>query len=116
MKGTVAKPDSWICRYLADVAMRIRDKRLALRLTQAAVAEKLDWARTTIVALESGRQEITLRQMLLLACALRCEPFELLPFALWNAEERRTAAKLAEVPPRQRPRRRRPPRPPGAGD
>jgi len=108
-------PDPWITRYVHDVIASIRKRRMSMKLTQQQVAERLAWSRTTVVALEAGKQTLTVEQLVHLACALRAGPWDFLPFALFNAEERRTQQKLDAVPFRKRPRNRGP-RPPGLLD
>jgi transcriptional regulator with XRE-family HTH domain len=116
MVGSAPVADPWIRRYLGDVLKKIRDRRMSLGLTQKQVAERLDWGRTTIVAIESGRQALTVEQLVHLACALRADPWSFLPFAFFNADERRAASKAEQTPYRRRPRRRAASKPPGLSD
>jgi transcriptional regulator with XRE-family HTH domain len=106
MSPITPSPDPWIRGFLQDVLERIRSRRMALGLTQKEVADRLDWARTTVSAIELGRQALSLEHLVHLACALRVDPWQLLPHTTWNADERQEAKKAAKRPGRQRPRRR----------
>lgn len=108
MEIPTSRPDAWIQRYVADVLFRVRERRMQLGLTQKEVAARLAWSRTTLVAIEAGTQPMTVRQLVQLACALRTDPWQLLPFALFNTTEKAAEKAKHGKNPRTRPRRRSP--------
>jgi transcriptional regulator with XRE-family HTH domain len=81
-------------RLLKDVGRRVAELRLARKLTQEELAERVDVGVRYIQAVESGRQNLTLRTLALFAAKLRTTPAAFF-------EEPTT-----KVPPRGRPKNR----------
>lgn len=61
---------------------RIRELRIARRLSQTKLAQRLGAGRQTIVRLETGEQTLSQKWMDRLAAELDCDPSELLPGAV----------------------------------
>lgn len=57
---------------------RVRKSRIALMMTQLELAEKVDLSRGSVANIEAGRQQVLIHQVLDLAQALRCKPYQLL--------------------------------------
>jgi transcriptional regulator with XRE-family HTH domain len=62
----------------ASVGRNIKARRLALSLSQEALAEACDLHRTYVGAVERGERNITLASLEKLAVALKCKPQALL--------------------------------------
>lgn len=56
----------------AAVANSIRQIRKSRRMTQQAVAARLDWSRSSLAMIETGRQQITIDQLFNLASLFEC--------------------------------------------
>ncbi len=65
-------------RFLEQVGFRIRERRLAAGLTQAALAEKCGLHRTFIGSVERGERNVALLSLRRIAASLRAAPSELL--------------------------------------
>jgi transcriptional regulator with XRE-family HTH domain len=65
-------------RFLEQVGFRVRERRLALKLTQAQLAEKCGLHRTFIGSVERGERNVTLLSLRRIAAALRATPADLL--------------------------------------
>lgn len=75
----------------AALGQAIRVRRERLGLSQSALAEHTDMARTTITNIEAGRQNLMMHQFIDIARALRAQPTELLDAVNEVAEERVTS-------------------------
>ena len=64
---------------LSQISKLIRDKRIALRLSQEEVAERAGLHRTYIGAVERGERNLTLKTLYSIANALSVAPADLLP-------------------------------------
>jgi transcriptional regulator with XRE-family HTH domain len=64
--------------FLQQVGDRIRERRMAMNLTQAALAEKCGLHRTFIGSVERGERNVALLSLRRIAVALRKRPEELL--------------------------------------
>ncbi len=64
----------------ATLGRRVRSRREDVRMTQAALAEKIGLSRASIANIESGRQAVLLHQFLALAEALTVPPMDLIQF------------------------------------
>lgn len=71
------------------VGIFLRQKRLSLSMTQADVSWWTGWTRTTLVAIEKGRQSISLDQLMILAAIYRCHVADLLPLKLDDSGQQR---------------------------
>ena len=65
-------------RFLQQVGFRIRERRIAMNLTQAALAEKCGLHRTFIGSVERGERNVALLSLRRIAKSLRVTPAELL--------------------------------------
>lgn len=65
-------------RFLEQVGFRVRERRLAAGLTQAALAEKCGLHRTFIGSVERGERNVALLSLRRIAGALRVTPADLL--------------------------------------
>ena len=65
-------------RFLERVGFRVRERRLALNLTQAQLAERCGLHRTFIGSVERGERNAALLSLRKIAKALRVTPAELL--------------------------------------
>lgn len=63
---------------LENLGYRIALARLASGLTQAQIAEKMGYSRTSITNLESGRQDLPVHKIYELAGILKVEPKDLI--------------------------------------
>lgn len=61
------------------VGIILHQKRMSLSMTQDDVSYWTGWARTSILAIEKGRQSISLDQLMTLAALYRCHVADLLP-------------------------------------
>jgi transcriptional regulator with XRE-family HTH domain len=66
--------------YLRVFGENVRLRRLQLDLTQEQLAELSDLHRTYIGAIERGDRNVSLKNIVLIAKALKTEPHELLIF------------------------------------
>jgi transcriptional regulator with XRE-family HTH domain len=66
---------------------RIRNHRLALRMKQEDLAQRVGLSRTSITNIESGRQRLLLDHLYELAGALGVEPTELIPNRIEISEQ-----------------------------
>jgi transcriptional regulator with XRE-family HTH domain len=64
--------------YLA-IGSRVRDIRLASRITQAAIAAEAGLSRQSVANIEKGRQRFMVHTLLDIARALSVDPVSLLP-------------------------------------
>jgi len=64
--------------YLQQVGFRIRERRLAMNLTQAMLAENCGLHRTFIGSVERGERNVALLSLKKIAVALRITAAELL--------------------------------------
>ena len=65
-------------RFLEGVGFRIRERRIAAGLTQAALAEKCGLHRTFIGSVERGERNVALLSLRRIAASLRVPPAEFL--------------------------------------
>jgi transcriptional regulator with XRE-family HTH domain len=65
-------------QFLQQVGFRIREWRIAMNLTQAALGEKCGLHRTFIGSVERGERNVALLSLRRIAVALRMRPGELL--------------------------------------
>lgn len=65
-------------RFLEQIGFRVRERRLAAGLTQAALAEKCGLHRTFIGSVERGERNVALLSLRKIATALRVTPAALL--------------------------------------
>jgi len=65
-------------QFLEKVGFRVRERRQAQNLTQAALAEKCGLHRTFIGSVERGERNVALLSLRKIAAALRTTPAELL--------------------------------------
>ncbi len=65
-------------RFLEGVGFRIRERRIAAGLTQAALAERCGLHRTFIGSVERGERNVALLSLRRIAASLRVAPAELL--------------------------------------
>jgi transcriptional regulator with XRE-family HTH domain len=65
-------------RFLQQVGFRIRERRISMNLTQAALAENCGLHRTFIGSVERGERNVALLSLRKIAVALRVTPAELL--------------------------------------
>ena len=65
-------------QFLQRLGDRIRERRTAANLTQAALAEKCGLHRTFIGSVERGERNVAVLSLLKIAKALRVTPAELL--------------------------------------
>lgn len=63
-------------RLLKDVGRRVAELRLARKLTQEELAERIDVGVRYIQAVESGQQNLTLKTLALFAAKLRAPAVE----------------------------------------
>jgi transcriptional regulator with XRE-family HTH domain len=75
-----------------ELGCRLREARRAARITQEALASRVDMSRTSITNIEKGRQRLTVDGLVRLAAAVGVEPAQLLPS---------TSGALAGIPPRK---------------
>lgn len=73
-------------RFLEQVGFRVRERRLAQKLTQAQLAEKCGLHRTFIGSVERGERNVALLSLRRIAAALRVSPAELLADAATGFE------------------------------
>jgi DNA-binding XRE family transcriptional regulator len=71
------------------VGVFLKSRRTSLCMTQDDVAYWTGWARTSIVAIEKGRQSISLDQLMTLAALYRCHVIDLLPMKLDDSGQQR---------------------------
>jgi transcriptional regulator with XRE-family HTH domain len=64
--------------FLQLVGFRIRERRIAMNLTQAALGEKCGLHRTFFGSVERGERNVALLSLRRIAVALRMRPEELL--------------------------------------
>jgi transcriptional regulator with XRE-family HTH domain len=64
--------------FLQRLGDRVRERRLAANLTQAALAEKCGLHRTFIGSVERGERNVAVLSLKRIAAALRVPPSELL--------------------------------------
>ena len=65
-------------RFLERVGFRVRERRVARNLTQAALAERCGLHRTFIGSVERGERNVAVLSLRKIATALRVSPAELL--------------------------------------
>lgn len=65
-------------RFLEQLGYRIRERRLAQKLTQGQLAEKCGLHRTFVGSVERGERNVALLSLRRIATALRVTPAELL--------------------------------------
>lgn len=65
-------------QFLQRVGFRVRERRLALNLTQAALAEACGLHRTFVGSVERGERNLAVLSLRKIARALRTTPAELL--------------------------------------
>jgi transcriptional regulator with XRE-family HTH domain len=65
-------------RFLEQVGDRVRERRAAMNLTQAQLAEKCGLHRTFVGSVERGERNVALLSLRKIARALRTTPAELL--------------------------------------
>ena len=65
-------------RFLEQVGFRVRERRLAAKLTQAQLGEKCGLHRTFVGSVERGERNVALLSLRRIAAALRVTPAELL--------------------------------------
>lgn len=65
-------------RFLEQVGFRVRERRLAQKLTQAQLAGKCGLHRTFVGSVERGERNVALLSLRRIAAALRVSPAELL--------------------------------------
>ena len=65
-------------RFLQEVGFRVRERRTALNLTQAQLAEKCGLHRTFIGSVERGERNVAVLSLRRIAAALRTTPAALL--------------------------------------
>lgn len=65
-------------RFLEQVGFRVRERRLAAKLTQAQLADKCGLHRTFVGSVERGERNVALLSLRRIARALRSTPAELL--------------------------------------
>ena len=65
-------------RFLQDFGHRVRERRLALKLTQSALADLCDLHRTFIGSVERGERNLSLLNLRRIARHLRLPPAALL--------------------------------------
>lgn len=65
-------------QFLEQVGFRVRERRLAQKLTQAQLAEKCGLHRTFVGSVERGERNVALLSLRRIAGALRATPAELL--------------------------------------
>jgi transcriptional regulator with XRE-family HTH domain len=64
----------------AKVGAAIRFQRSKkLKITQEALASRVEMSRASVANIESGRQQLTVTQLMIFAAALNVPPTELLP-------------------------------------
>lgn len=73
-------------RFLEHLGYRIRERRLAQKLTQAQLAEKCGLHRTFVGSVERGERNVALLSLRRIATALRVTPAELLADAATGFE------------------------------
>lgn len=64
-------------RFLESIGHRIREKRMALDLTQAELARRCDLHRTFIGSVERGERNLAMLSLRRIAKSLRVQPTEL---------------------------------------
>lgn len=64
--------------FLEQVGFRVRERRLAAKLTQAQLADKCGLHRTFVGSVERGERNVALLSLRRIARALRSTPAELL--------------------------------------
>ncbi|MDB5308537.1 MAG: transcriptional regulator, family [Gemmataceae bacterium] len=64
--------------FLRQIGFRIRERRTAMNLTQAALAETCGLHRTFIGSVERGERNVAVLSLRKIATALRATPAELL--------------------------------------
>jgi transcriptional regulator with XRE-family HTH domain len=65
-------------RFLQRLGDRVRERRLALKLTQAELAEKCGLHRTFVGSVERGERNLAVISLRRIAKALRTDPADLL--------------------------------------
>jgi len=66
-------------RFYATVGSRVRRARAGRGMSQAALAMKIGFTRSSVANLEAGRQRIALHLLVQIARALDCQPATLIP-------------------------------------
>lgn len=66
-------------RFYTEFGRLLREKRIAGKLTQQAVAERVGLNRTSVTNIELGKQHIPLHMLFELASAVSTSPDQLLP-------------------------------------
>lgn len=66
-------------RFYADLGAKIRARREAMGLTQAALADEIGISRTSLTNIEGGRQRLLVDQLAQLCSTLSVSPSELVP-------------------------------------
>ena len=82
--------------FYQAVGSLIRDRRIKIPLTQAALGALVGLTRTSITNLERGRQKVPLHRFYLIAKALRITPVQLLPKILPRDEHIDSATEALE--------------------
>ena len=73
--------------FYKEIGRRVKKVREARKMTQAALAERLDMTRTSITNIEKGEQKILIHTMVEIAQALRISLSSLLPEQYETREE-----------------------------
>jgi ribosome-binding protein aMBF1 (putative translation factor) len=76
--GTMATTNKTLDKLVADLGHAIRERRLAKKLSQEALAEEADFDRTYISLLERGERNPSFTNLCRIAKALGTTPSELL--------------------------------------
>lgn len=80
-----------IAAWRAAVGSTLRAVRESAKLTQLEAAESIGWSRTTLVAIERGRQAVSLDQLVQLAARYGVSIDSLIPLAITRPGDLRVA-------------------------
>lgn len=80
-----------IAAWRAAVGSTLRAVRESAKLTQEDVAAAIGWSRTTLVAIERGRQAVSLDQLVQLAARYDMSVCDLIPLAISRPGDLRVA-------------------------
>jgi transcriptional regulator with XRE-family HTH domain len=84
-------------RYNAVIARRIKSQRIAVGLTQDALAERIDYTRVTVHHVETGRHDVSIYLLYRLSSAFGCSIYDLLPEHIEEELEKENVYHLASI-------------------
>jgi DNA-binding XRE family transcriptional regulator len=71
-----------IMHWRMRIGFKIRDVRKSRKMTQQRMATRLGWSRPSVVAIERGKQAVTLDQLVRIAILFRCSVSAFFPLGV----------------------------------